>query len=177
MNLCSKFHVILNLAAWTGEPKVDAADVFFQWEKEKHASITGFRNSSFKSIYTGHQEPRGYIRITIAFLLIFIRVAVVLWWIILNIVSTENNWLNIYPRIRHLLSQLNGLKILVRIKSFSLYYVSNREHASFVSAWGYLDRYCGVVRRFILFFHSSASTSTIQFYSFLYRETYDRVMA
>ena len=73
------FLIILKIiisAEWTGEAKVDAAEVFFQWEKEKHASITGFRNSSFKagfgklyffkelalpkpekSIYTGHQAP------------------------------------------------------------------------------------------------------------------------
>ena len=45
----------LSKAEWTGEAKVDAAETFFQWEKEKHGSITGFRNNSFKSIYTGHQ--------------------------------------------------------------------------------------------------------------------------
>jgi len=45
------------LSEWTGEAKVDAAETFFQWEKEKHGSITGFRNNSFKSIYTGHQAP------------------------------------------------------------------------------------------------------------------------
>ena len=44
-------------AQLTGEANVDAAAVFIEWEHQKHASICGFRNSSFSSIYTGHQAP------------------------------------------------------------------------------------------------------------------------
>lgn len=47
-----------SLTQLTGEPSADCEKIFLEWEHQKHASILGFRNETFTSIYTGFEGPK-----------------------------------------------------------------------------------------------------------------------